>query len=134
MSLTKSRSIRGAFAILLLVPSIGLAQSTFGSISGVVADATGAIVPKAQITITNTRTGAVRETVNTAAGVYNMPNLDVGTYTLRVSASGFSTFERSQLTLVSNQVLNINVELAVGATSCVVEVKGTSPTITTESN
>ncbi|MCX6625853.1 MAG: TonB-dependent receptor, partial [Acidobacteria bacterium] len=67
-------------------------------------------------------------------GVYNIPNLDVGGYVLRVTAPGFSTFERSDLNLISNQVLNIHVEMAVGATSSVVEVKGTSPTITTETN
>src|SRR4029077_6097726 len=59
-------------------------------------------------------------------------NLDLGAYVLRVSAKGFTTYERSGLNLVSNQVLNVNVDLTVGSASSVVEVQSTSPTITPE--
>ena len=116
----------------LLFASIGLAQSTFGSITGIVTDSTGAVVPKAQVSVTNAGTGIVRDTTTGSAGVFNVPNLDLGAYVLRVSANGFTTYERSGLNLVSNQVLNVNVDLTVGSASSVVEVQSTSPTITTE--
>ena len=118
----------------LLLSSVGLAQSTFGSITGVVTDPSGGLVLKAQVIVTNSGTGAVRQTATGSTGVFNVPNLDVGTYVLRVTAPGFTTYERTRLNLESNQVLNVNVELAVGSTNSVVEVQGNTPTITTETN
>jgi hypothetical protein len=84
------------------------------------------------VTVTNAGTGVARDTSTGSAGVFNVPNLDIGAYVLRVSAQGFTTYERSGLNLVSNQVLNVNVDLTVGSASSVVEVQSTSPTITTE--
>jgi len=117
---------------LLLLSSSALAQSTFGSITGIVADPSGAVVPGAQVTVTNEGTGAVREVSTSALGTFNVPNLDVGSYRIRVSAKGFTTYQRSGLNLAANQVLNVNVQLAVGPTTSVIEVQAATPTITTE--
>ncbi len=117
-----------------LFSSIGFAQSTFGSITGVVTDPSGAVVVKAQVSVTNSGTGALRQMSTGTTGIFNVPNLEGGVYVLRVSAPGFTTYERTGLNLDSNQVLNINVQLTVGAANSVVEVKGETPTITTETN
>src|SRR5262249_53020761 len=109
-------------------------QSTFGSITGVVSDASGAVVPSAKISVTNEGTGAVRGAASSSTGAFNVPNLDIGMYRLRVSALGFNTYERAGLNLAANQVLNVNVELALGTTTSVVEVQAASLTITTETN
>ena len=119
---------------VLAFGATGFAQSTFGSITGIVTDPSGAIIPNAEIDITNEGTGAVRSSNSGSTGVYNAPNLDLGTYSLRVSAKGFTTNERKGLHLTAGQVLNINVELAVGSTGSVVEVQANSPVITTETN
>lgn len=119
---------------LLSFASIGLSQSTFGSITGNVTDASGGIVPYAQVLVTNAGTGAVRETSTGTTGVYNVPNLDIGAYRVRVSAKGFTTYERSGLELAANQIISVNAELAVGATASVVEVQAPSPTIATETS
>jgi hypothetical protein len=121
-------------ASLLLLGSSGLAQSTFGSITGIVTDPSGSLVPDAKVSITNTATGAVRDTTTGTTGVFNAPNLDLGTYRIRVTAKGFTTYERIGLQLAANQVLNVNVEMAVGPTASVVEVAAASPTITTETS
>lgn len=63
----------------LLFASMGAAQSTFGSITGVVTDPTGSVVPKAQVSVTNAGTGVVRDTIAGSGGVFNVPNLDLGT-------------------------------------------------------
>jgi hypothetical protein len=118
----------------LVFGCIGFAQSTFGSITGIVTDPSGAIIPNAEVDVTNEGTGAVRSTNSGSTGVYNVPNLDVGRYELRVSAKGFTTYERKGLQLIANQVLNINVDLVVGSTGSVVEVQATNPVITTETN
>ena len=107
-----------------LIVSLSWGQSTFGSITGIVTDSSGAAVPNAEIAVIRAGTGARRETRAGSTGVFNVPNLDIGTYDLRVTAQGFSTYNRSELKLVSNQVLNVNVELAVGAVTSVVEVSG----------
>ncbi len=117
-----------------LLASATLAQSTFGSITGVVTDGSGGVTPGAEVSVTNSGTGAARKLTTGATGVFNVPNLDLGTYVLRVSAKGFSTYERTGLNLESNQVLNVNVELTVGSISSVIEVHAPSPTITTETN
>jgi hypothetical protein len=125
--------IAGA-CVSLLFGGLCLAQSTFGSITGVVTDPSGGVVPKAHVRVTNENTGAVREMNAGSTGVFNVANLDIGTYQLRVSADGFTTYQRAGLHLAANQVLNINVELALGSTASVVEVRAVSPTITTETN
>jgi hypothetical protein len=108
------------------------AQSTFGSFTGTVTDPSGALVPGATVEIVNENTGTTRQVVTSSAGVFNVPNLDLGTYRVRVSAKGFNTYERATLHLEANQVINLPVELTIGATSGVVEVQGASPVIATE--
>src|SRR6266478_7233489 len=69
-----------------LLASATLAQSTFGSITGVVTDGSGGVTPGAEVSVTNSGTGAARKLTTGATGVFNVPNLDLGTYVLRVSA------------------------------------------------
>ncbi len=120
--------------LLLLAAGMGLAQSTFGSITGVTTDPTGSVVPNAQIQVINEGTGAVRSVLTSSAGVFNVPSLDVGAYRIKISASGFTTYERSGLQLVANQILNVNVQLEVGAVSTVTQVEATTPVISTETS
>jgi Carboxypeptidase regulatory-like domain/TonB dependent receptor len=119
------------FSVVFLA-SAGLAQTTFGSITGTVTDPTGAVVPKAAVSVTNQGTGAVWHATTAATGVFNVPELDVGTYEVRVSAAGFTTFERSGLILSANQVINVPVRLALGSTTTLAEVTARTPVINTE--
>ena len=118
----------------LLSASIGLSQSTFGSITGTVKDPAGALVPAAEVEVINEGTTAVRRVVTSSAGVFNVPNLDLGRYKVRVSGKGFSTYERSDLNIAANQIISLDVQLALGATTTLVEVRGASPVISTEAN
>jgi len=118
----------------LLFTSISFSQSTFGSITGTVKDPAGALVPAAEVEVTNEGTGAVRRVVTTSAGVFNVPNLDLGRYKVRVSGKGFTTYERGGLNLAANQIINLEVPLALGATTTLVEVREASPVIATETN
>jgi hypothetical protein len=65
-------------SMILLMPIGGMAQSTFGSITGTVMDPSGAVVPGAQVQVTNEGTGAVREVKASSAGVFNVPDLEGG--------------------------------------------------------
>src|SRR6185437_10585872 len=74
---------------VLLVSSLALAQRDLGTITGSIIDATGAAVPNAKVTITNTATGVSYDTVTTSAGAYTRPAINPGTYTVTVEAPGF---------------------------------------------
>ena len=69
-----------------------MAQSTGGAsrLNGTITDPTGAVVPTARVVVINSATGLNRETQSTDAGLYEFPNLPVGTYDLTVEKTGFS--------------------------------------------
>src|SRR5256885_1795958 len=71
------------------------AQSTFATITGLVTDSSGAVVPNAVVAAVNTATGVRAQTVGSSTGNYVIPNLQVGTYDVTVSVTGFKTFQRS---------------------------------------
>src|SRR6516225_10354866 len=86
---------------LLLLAPYASGQSTFGSFTGTVKDPSGAVIPSATVEVTNEGTGNKRVFSTTSAGVFNVPNLDLGSYKVRVSATGFSTYERTGLRLAA---------------------------------
>lgn len=122
------------FAIVSLALLMGTAhgQSTFGSITGTVKDPTGAIIPSVEVEVLHDPTGAIRKVVTSSAGVFNVPNLDIGSYRVRAAAPGFSTTERSGLQLSANQVINLELQLNVGTTAETIEVREVTPSISTE--
>src|SRR5260370_5038745 len=130
----RRRSIISIVVLGLLSSAPSLCQSTFGSITGSVKDDSGAMVPTADVEVTNEGTGTTRRVTTGSAGVFSVPNLDLGTYKIRISGKGFTTFERSNLNLSANQIINLNVELVVGGTTTLVEVNAPSPVISTEAN
>src|SRR5437764_9033702 len=84
----------GALATLSL-PSPVRAQTTFGSITGVVTDPSSAAVPRAAVTVVNRDTGFTRSDVTSGSGVFSINDLLPGTYRVRVEGKGFSAQERS---------------------------------------
>src|SRR5688500_14542632 len=71
------------------------AQSTFATLTGVVTDQGGGVLPGATVTATNTTTGVVRTVVAGGAGEYQVPNLDAGSYLVQVQLSGFADVSRA---------------------------------------
>ncbi|HLJ86998.1 MAG TPA: carboxypeptidase-like regulatory domain-containing protein, partial [Candidatus Angelobacter sp.] len=88
--------------------------SVGGSISGTVRDASGGLIPKAQVTITNVNTGVSQTVTTSNLGVYSFLALPVGTYKLVVTKQGFETYQRSDITLNTNDQLRYDVTLQVG--------------------
>ena len=115
----------------LFAVSPGITQTTFGSITGVVTDPSGAVVPGAKVSIINEEQGMVRQADTGKSGTFSVPNLDVGTYRLRVSATSFAAYERTGLILSANQVLNVNVQLSLAQAVATVLVTS-RPVISTE--
>jgi hypothetical protein len=119
----------------ILVRSLGLAlvlalassaQDVTASIAGTVIDPSGAAVPKAKITVTNTDRNAVLRTVETdAGGNYSVPALPIGYYAVTVEAAGFKTASRTKIVLNVNDKLVINIPLEVGQFSEKVTIEAT---------
>ncbi len=76
-------------------------QTTFGSITGAVTDQTGAVIPGATVSVANEGTHIERKVTTSTGGLFNVPNLDIGSYRVTVTAAGFARYERTGLTLLS---------------------------------
>ena len=107
-------------------------QSTFGSISGTVKDASGAAIAGAQVTLTSTATGA-KQTFNTDQnGPYSFLNLNPGGYTVDVDKSGFKRFKRASIDVQVQQSARIDAILEVGADTQTIEVTAETPLLQTD--
>ena len=107
------RSLLTLVALVLVLCSVALADIT-ATVSGVVLDSSGAVVPAAQVLATNVETG-IRTTVTTdAKGFYSLPALPIGTYNISVTKSGFKSYVQSGLLLKVNDSVRVDVTLSVG--------------------
>src|SRR5499433_2302965 len=118
--------------VLLLATNPAYGQLGTGAISGTIFDQTGAVLPGANVTVTNTGTGFMRETVSSDNGDYRLAGLLPGTYELSVQFSGFSRFVRSGLVLQVDQNPRIDVHLQVGSPTENVLVTAQTPLLQSE--
>ena len=100
------------------------AQTSRGTVSGVTKDPNGAVVPGAEITLTNTETTVTRTTTTNDEGFYRFDAVDLGTYSVTVAAANFGKVTKSGIIVTANQTSTVDVELAVGNQEVVVEVTG----------
>jgi hypothetical protein len=125
-----SRTTAWLVLVVLVYVLPAAAQSTFGSITGTVSDQSGAVVPAARVTVISETTGIERRADTTSAGVFDVPNLNIGgTYRIRIEAAGFRAFEQTGLALNANQVLSIDAQLTLGSGAAEVNVTGAAPVI-----
>ncbi len=118
-------------AVLLLAPALVWAQAT-GTIQGVVTDATGAVIPGAQIVVRNLDTGVEYKTTTNEVGFYMVQGLNPGRYSITCSSEGMSTSERPELRLEVAQTMRVDFELTVGAVAEVVEVSAAAVLLQSE--
>ncbi|MDP2998404.1 MAG: TonB-dependent receptor [Bryobacterales bacterium] len=125
--------MRTVLAVFLLAAALCLPAfgQTLGEIVGTATDSTGAVVPSAAITVTNTSTNAVRKTVSNEAGIYSLPGLVPGPYSVRIEKEGFRAMTRT-LTVQVQQTARVDFALQVGQVSETVEVSASSQMLTTE--
>src|SRR5262245_10765283 len=109
---------------------LGMAQ-TSGTISGIVHDASGALIPGASVTVKNVDTGLTREIVSDEQGRYSAPNLPVGPYEVQVSLTGFQTEVRSGIGLTVGREAVVNFTMQVGQVSEKVAGTGEAPVVET---
>ncbi len=112
------------------------AQGVNSSVQGAVADASGAVVPGADVRLSNTRTGVVLRTESDAAGNYAFPAVPPGVYTLEVSKQGFAKYALNQFNVIVGQRATANATLGIAseAQTVTVQANGLANLLETESN
>src|SRR5262249_36065142 len=116
------------FVLLLVLPAALLfGQSDYGGIRGVVQDATGGVVPGANVSATNIGTGVVTRTVSTGSGVYSITNLRAGDYRIEVEKDGFKKVVNDKVTIPVGVIFGLDFTLEVGETSQSVDVTAAAP-------
>jgi Carboxypeptidase regulatory-like domain/TonB dependent receptor len=116
-----------------LVGSHVYGQVLYGSLVGNVVDQNKATVPGATVTITNKATGQIRETVTNNEGEYSITNILSGTYDIKVTKQGFTSFTQTALTITANNITRTDVEMKIGNVSDVVSVTAAATVLQTES-
>ncbi len=109
--------------------SLVWAQVNTATISGTVRDESGAVLPGANVVLTNQDTGITRTVTANAAGRYSAPALSLGNYEVRAQLDGFQTAVRSGIVLTVGRAAVVDFTLQVGAVTQTVEVTGEAPLI-----
>ena len=102
--------------VLLVCATSAHAQFDSATISGVVQDTTGAILPGVDITLTNVGTKIARQAVTNEAGLYTFPNVPVGEYQVTAMLSGFKPITKAGVQVNAGVNIRVDVALEVGAT------------------
>jgi hypothetical protein len=120
-------------AAVLLLATAARAQTATGQILGTVKDATGAIVPKAKVVVTNQQTGLTRQVTTGDDGTFVVPLLPAGAYVLTAEQTGFKLAILSDIPLNVDQVQRVDVQLETGNISERIEVTANATSIDTQS-
>src|SRR5271167_693082 len=129
---------RGGFRLAVLLAAFFVmfaahARAQEATIVGTVTDPTGAAVPNAAIVITNNDTGLSRNTTTNTEGQYVAPDVHIGKYTVRVTATGFKVTEQKNLTLAVGDRTRVDFKLVVGNVQEQVTVEANAVAVQTDS-
>jgi len=126
----RGKRISMAAALLVLWSVCASAQST-GSISGVVMDSSGGVIPGGDVTVTNTQTGVAIQTISQADGTFLFGSLQTGTYVITAELSGFRRYAGSPFEVHVGDRLTFKVTLEIGNTAEEVTVTADAPLLRT---
>ncbi|MBI4443737.1 MAG: TonB-dependent receptor [Acidobacteria bacterium] len=128
--MTGAKKVLGVLTLCSWVVVV-VAQVTTGTISGTVADSSGAVLPGTTVVVLNEETGVSRTVAANAEGRYSAPSLNVGRYRITASLAGFQTEARSGIVLTVGRQAVVDFQLQVGAVTETVEVTGEAPLVET---
>ena len=109
------------------------AQTYTGTVDGVVTDSSGAPIPEASVTITNSATAEVRTGVSSPDGRYAFAQLNPGTYSIKIAKSGFRNYSASDIVLSASQTRQVSASLEIGEAQQTVTVSEATQLVDTES-
>jgi hypothetical protein len=118
-------------ALLVLFAATAFSQTPTATLSGAIRDASGAVVPGAQISVTSTEFGTRRTTLSDETGRYILTNLPPGRYDVRAELMGFRTAVQNGVGLTVGGTTSVDLTLQVGAVTEVVEVRHDEPLVET---
>jgi len=119
-------------ALLLNSAALLRAQEVTAGITGTITDPSGAPIPNAKVTATDTVRGVPYATTTNNVGVFDLPRIPIGTYDVTVEAQGFATAIQKGILLELNQRARLDVKLQVGPFTQTIEVTGAAPLLQTD--
>lgn len=129
---------RGMLCLAFLAMLFALTPRGWGqdnaTITGMVTDATGALLPGAEVTIKNQATGQTRKANSNNAGIYRFANVGIGNYTLTVTASGFQIYTKTDIVVNVAQTVSADVKMVVGSSAQTVTVQADALQVQSETN
>src|SRR3954452_20289949 len=132
--LSTSRLLAICVAILFAGTLPLFAQGDRATLRGVVKDTTGAVIPNAAVSVKNTDTNAEYKTVTTGTGDFTVPNLPVGSYSVRVAIKGFKALVRDGINLTAGDSVQLDLQLQVGETRETIEVSAEASVLQTDTS
>ncbi len=127
----KTQTLFLALALVCILSFPAMAQESRGSILGTITDAQKAVVPGAEIVVTNVGTNQSRTTISNDSGYYEVPLLDPGDYAITAELAGFKKYHRTGVTVNVASKIKIDIQLEVGEVQQVIEVTGAAPLLET---
>ncbi len=121
-----------AMALMILMVSSVFAQTSRGVVSGTVTDTNGAVVPGAEVKLINTATSVERSVITNGEGFYRFDAVDLGNYSVQISATGFGKITKSNFGVNANQTSTIDAKLEAGNQEVTVDVIAESEQLQTE--
>ncbi len=116
------RSVGLALFLVLTLSTVAWGQLYTGSLTGIVTDPSGAVIPNAKIVLTDIEKGYTTNAVTDANGSYLFRNLAPSKYSIAVTSAGFRSYERTGISIEVNQNASLNIPLELGQTGQTVEV------------
>jgi Carboxypeptidase regulatory-like domain len=133
-SSSKTRNIKYLILMLLVLVALPLATlAQNATLVGTVTDPQGGSVAGVTITVTNTATGAVKTAVTNDSGSYAVPDMAIGHYNIKATASGFKAVEQKDVTLTVGDRLRIDFQMALGSASDTVTVEANAIAVQSDS-
>ncbi|MGH9405312.1 MAG: carboxypeptidase regulatory-like domain-containing protein [Terriglobia bacterium] len=126
-AVTHIRMVVRVLLIFWITPLVALGQLSTASLTGVISDPSGAVIPGVQVTAMNVETNTGTQSVTDVHGRYTFLNLQTGRYTVTARFKGFKTTIRLNVALTVNQSANLNFRMQPGAVTQVVNVSAQAP-------
>lgn len=120
------------FVALVAIPHSAAAQTYTATLTGTISDQNGGALPNAKVVATNQGTKLDYTTTTTEGGIYTLPFLPVGSYTVTVEANGFKKLSSNAIALEVNQIARVDLKMQVGGVSESVTVTDVAPVLQTE--
>ena len=133
-SSSKTRNIKYLILMLLVLVALPLATlAQNATLIGTVTDPQGGSVAGVTITVTNTATGAVKTATTNDSGSYAVPDMAIGHYNIKATATGFKAVEQKDVTLTVGDRLRIDFQMALGSASDTVTVEANAIAVQSDS-